>query len=59
MAVVTSGKPKSDATTAWLLVRGLNEQGLDNLTISGHSKRVKVSSLDSRYKLTALIEASE
>lgn len=43
MAEVASGKPKPDATTAWLLFQGRHEQGLDNLAISGHSKRVKVS----------------
>lgn len=54
MTVGTSGKPKADTTIAWLLFQGLNEQGLDNLIINGHSKRVKVSRvLTPKDKLTA------
>lgn len=50
----TLGKPKADTAIAWLLFQGLNEQGLDNLIISGHSKRVKVSRvLTPKDKLTA------
>ena len=48
MAEMTPGNPEPDATTTWLLFQGPDEQGLDNVPISGHSK-----SPDPRYKLTA------